>query len=81
MKMKEMIDQYKVSLSILVFLLVVNIFHFYLKPEFVYNADGTFKQFGLGYKQKTVIPMWVVCICFAILSYLSILWWKLRTTI
>ena len=81
MKMKEIIDQYKISFSILVFITVIILFHYFIKPGFVYNSDGTFKEFGLGYKQKTVIPMWVVCICLAILSYLFVLWWGMNTTI
>jgi len=45
--------------------------HFF-KPAFVYNTEGGFRPFGLGYKHKTVIPIWVVSIILAILSYLAI---------
>ena len=27
-----------------------------MKPSFIYEKDGSFRQFGLGYKKKTVIP-------------------------
>lgn len=44
------------------------------KPGFLYNKDGSIKTFGLGYKKKTVIPVWLVSIIFAILSYYLVLY-------
>jgi len=38
----------------------------------MYNEQGGFRQFGIGYKQKTVIPIWIAAIVLAILSYLLI---------
>ena len=43
-------------------------FHF-IKPGFAYNDLGGFRPFGLGYKHKTVFPVWVVAILLAIFSY------------
>ena len=40
------------------------------KPNLLYNADGSIKQFGLGRKNKTVIPIWLVVIILAIVCYL-----------
>jgi hypothetical protein len=44
-----------------------------MKPAFAYDEDGSFRPFGLGYRHKTVIPVWIVSIIIAILSYLAIL--------
>jgi hypothetical protein len=44
------------------------------KPAFIYNNDGSFKQFGVGYKNKSVLPMWFIVILISILSYVSILY-------
>tara|TARA_E500000178_G_C16919211_1_gene706374 strand:- start:865 stop:1110 length:246 start_codon:yes stop_codon:yes gene_type:complete len=44
-----------------------------LKPAFVYNDDGSLRNFGIGYKKKTVIPIWLVSICLAIISYFTVL--------
>ena len=55
--------------SVLLFLTIFSIVH-YLKPGLIYNEKGGFRQFGLGYKQKTVIPIWVVSIVLAIACYL-----------
>lgn len=46
-----------------------------LKPGFLYNHDGTLRTFGVGYKNKTVIPVWLLAICLAILCYLGILYY------
>ena len=44
-------------------------------PHFLYNEDGTLRQFGIGYKKKTVIPNWLVALLLAILSYLFVLYY------
>ena len=46
-----------------------------LKPAFIYNADGSLKQFGLGKKSKTVIPIWFISLILAIFSYLFVLYY------
>ncbi len=46
-----------------------------MKPSFIYENDGSFRQFGLGYKKKTVIPIWLITIILAILSYVFILYY------
>ena len=46
-----------------------------LKPAIIYNKDGSLREFGLGYKKKTVIPVWLLAICLAILSYFSVLYY------
>ena len=51
------------------------IVHFFIKPAFIYNNDGSFRQFGLGNTNKTVIPIWVFTIVLAIVSYLAVLYY------
>ena len=46
-----------------------------VKPNFIYNDDGSLRDFGVGYKRKTVIPGWFAAIILAILSYLSVLYY------
>ena len=73
---KTFIRRNILSISILIFLLsffiVVN-----AKPAFVYNSDGSLKQFGLGYMHKSVIPMWILVISLGILSYISVMYYLL----
>ena len=71
--------KHKTSFAILLFLILFSAIH-YLKPSFAYGDKGEFRQFGLGYSHKTVVPIWTVAIGLAILSYLCILWIISSTT-
>ena len=44
------------------------------KPGFLYNSDGSLREFGIGFKRKTVIPIWLVSITLAVISYLTVLY-------
>ena len=46
-----------------------------LEPSFLYNLDGSLKQFGLGRKKHTVAPVWLVSLILAIFSYLFVLYY------
>ena len=61
-----------VNISILLFLVLFSIIH-YLKPGFIYNKEGGFRPFGVGYKHKTVVPMWLIAMFLAILCYIFVL--------
>jgi hypothetical protein len=54
--------------AIVLFLTLFSLFH-WIKPGFAYNDLGGFRPFGLGYKNKTIFPVWVVAIILAIFSY------------
>lgn len=45
------------------------------KPAFMYNTDGSLRQFGVGYHKKTIAPAWLVAIIIAIVSYFSVLYY------
>jgi hypothetical protein len=44
-------------------------------PTFLFNLDGSIRQFGIGYKNKTIFPIWVLAIALGILSYLYIVYY------
>ena len=56
-----------ILLYILVFMLVQ-----YANPAFLYNDDGSLREFGVGYSSKTILPIWLVAIILGILSYLAV---------
>lgn len=62
------------SVSIFLFLILFVVIQMF-RPAFIYNEDGSFRQFGIGYRSKTVIPIWLVTIIVAILSYLFVLYY------
>lgn len=74
MNFKSFVRVHKLNIAILLFLALFGTIH-YIKPVLLYTKEGGFRQFGVGYKQKTVIPIWIVAILFAILSYLSVMYY------
>jgi len=64
----------KVNIAILLFILSFTIVHI-VKPSIVYNEDGSFRPFGLGFRHKTVVPIWIVAIILAIFCYLAVLYY------
>lgn len=71
---KSIVRQYKTNYAIALFILLFTIFHI-VKPSFAYGKDGEFRQFGVGYMNKTVIPIWGISITIAIFSYLVVLYY------
>jgi hypothetical protein len=68
---KRFFINHKVSFAILLFLLFFGTIHL-VKPNFVYYRDGGFRPFGIGYQNKTILPIWLVAILLAILSYIIV---------
>ena len=60
-------------IAIVIFIITFS-FLICLKPGFLFNKDGSIKNFGLGYKKKTVIPIWLVSIIISILAYYLVLY-------
>ncbi len=46
-----------------------------IKPNFLYNENSTIRDFGIGFRKKTVLPLWLISIVLAILSYFSVLYY------
>jgi len=60
--------------SIIIFIIVFGIIQM-IKPAFLYNNDGSIREFGIGYKNKTILPVWLLSIILGILSYLFVLYY------
>lgn len=71
---KYTVRQNKTNFAILLFLISFTLVH-YIKPGLVYGSDGDFREFGVGYRNKTIIPIWGISIILAILSYLAVLYY------
>lgn len=61
-----------VLLSITIFIILFTVIHM-VKPGFIYNKDGSLRQFGVGRKLSTVLPSWLLAILLAIFSYLIVI--------
>jgi hypothetical protein len=60
--------------SIIIFLIIFGVVQF-LQPAFLYNRDGSIREFGVGYKNKTILPLWLFSIILGILSYVIVLYY------
>lgn len=60
--------------SILLFTILFSIVN-YCKPSFIYEKNGSIRNFGIGNKRKTIVPIWLLSIILGILSYLFILYY------
>jgi len=69
---KSFVRVNKTSIAITLFLVIFLTMH-QLKPKLLYDDDGSFRRFGVGYKQKTVVPIWLVAIFLSILCYLAVI--------
>lgn len=71
---KEMIYQNETTASIILFLILFTSIQ-YFKPEFLYKKNGSIREFGVGYKNKTIMPVWLFSIILGIICYLSIMYY------
>jgi quinol-cytochrome oxidoreductase complex cytochrome b subunit len=58
--------------SLVLFLILFAIILIY-KPTLMFDKNGKPREFGIGYKNKTILPLWLMVIILAIITYFSIL--------
>ncbi len=61
-------------MAIIIFMLVFGLIQM-IQPAFFYNRDGSIREFGIGYKNKTILPIWLFSIILGILCYLFVLYY------
>ena len=60
--------------SIILFITIFSMIQL-LKPAFLYNTDGSIREFGVGYKNKTILPIWLLSIVLGIVCYLIVMYY------
>jgi len=45
------------------------------KPACFYNRYGSIREFGIGYKNKTILPIWLLSIVLGIFCYLAVMYY------
>lgn len=45
-----------------------------MKPLCFYNKDGSIREFGIGYKNKTILPIWLLSLVLGIMCYLAVMY-------
>ena len=69
---KSFVRVNKTAIAVILFVSIMMVVH-HVKPSLLYTEDCAFRQFGVGYKQKTVVPIWLVAIFLSVLCYLAVL--------
>jgi len=68
---KAFIRKHNISISIILFLILFVIL-VNLKPAFLFNKNGSVRNFGLGKSRCTILPIWLLVIVLSIISYLAV---------
>lgn len=65
----------KLYLSVFLFVSLYSIINI-IQPNFIYNnQQNTLRPFGVGYKNTTILSLWLVSILLAILSYFVVIYY------
>ena len=68
---RSFVKKHTVSLSIVLFIVTFLLLQ-HIAPAFLYKKNGHIRKFGIGYKEKTVLPIWLIALIMSILSYILI---------
>jgi len=60
--------------AVILFVIIFGIIQF-MKPACFYNRDGSIREFGIGYRNKTILPIWLLSLVLGILCYLAVLYY------
>jgi hypothetical protein len=70
----------KTLVSVIIFLFIFSVVYL-LKPAFLFGKDGSIREFGVGYKNKTILPLWLFSIILGLLIYLLVLYYLVHPRI
>lgn len=68
---KHLVRENMATMSTFLFLCIFGCIQ-YIKPSCLYGPNGSIREFGIGYKNKTILPMWLLSLVLGILSYLTV---------
>lgn len=71
---KTYIRENKTLIAIILFLIIFGMIQM-MKPACFYNKDGSIREFGIGYRNKTILPIWLLSLVLGILCYLAVLYY------
>ena len=70
---RNYIREHILLVAIVLFIIIFGIIQM-MKPSCLYNKDGSIREFGVGYKNKTILPIWLLSIVLGILCYLAVMY-------
>ena len=70
---RNYIREHILLVAIVLFIIIFGIIQM-MKPSCFYNKDGSIREFGVGYKNKTILPIWLLSLVLGILCYLAVMY-------
>jgi len=70
---KTYIRQNITLVAVILFVIIFGIIQM-IKPACFYNRNGSIREFGVGYKNKTILPIWLFSLLLGIICYLTVLY-------
>jgi len=71
---RNFINENATFVAVILFVVIFSAIQMY-KPSFLYNPNGSIREFGIGYKNKTIFPLWLFSIVLGIFCYLFVLYY------
>lgn len=71
---KTYIRQNITFLSVILFVIIFGSIQI-MKPACFYKSNGSIREFGIGYRNKTILPIWLLSIFLGIFCYLILLYY------
>ena len=71
---KNYIRENKTLSAIVLFIIIFGTIQM-MKPSCFYNKDGSIREFGVGYRNKTILPIWLLSLILGILCYLAVMYY------
>jgi len=71
---RQILRENVTTTSIILFIILFGLIQI-IKPSFLYNSNGSVREFGVGYKNKTILPIWLLSIILGILCYLFVMYY------
>jgi uncharacterized membrane protein YozB (DUF420 family) len=72
--LRQFIRTHVTLVAIIIFIVIFTMVQMF-KPLFLYNQDGSIRSFGIGYKNKTILPIWLLSIILGIVCYLAVIYY------
>lgn len=69
---KNFIKKHIISTTIFIFLIIYFAI-IYTKPDFIFTKQGSIRHFGLGKRNCTIVPIWLLIIVLVIFIYMTVL--------
>ena len=71
---KTYIRENKTLVAVILFVIIFGTIQM-MKPACFYNSDGSIREFGVGYRNKTILPIWLLSLLLGIVCYLAVLYY------